>query len=209
MAKHKTQEARKPRKSPDAIKVKPNAPSKPTKKFDKNLDQSDQAKKRDDDNTAHLDPHDETDAEIIRMSDKFEAIERRQMQRAKKLTHTAVRAALRETAGILLKAAEILGVARSTLYQYIRRHKLEGELEAIRDDILDRAESAIKLAIMGGNLQIAMWYLTKMGGRRGYAERHTFQQLDKSGQPIDPRDLILAHRPVLSPDIPPPASPVL
>ena len=212
--------------APETVEVKPHARRKPARLLGNGLPEIEAAKKPRKTKAAEkapevhegaigmeapepLDPSDETDAEIIRISDELVASETRRLRQARKLTHTNVRAALRETAGVLAQAAEILGCSRPALYQFIKRHGLEEELEQIRDDILDQAEATIKLAIMGGNLQTAMWYLTKMGHKRGYAERHTVQQLDAQGQPTDPRETILAYKPVLSPDAPPPVNPVL
>lgn len=238
MAKRKAQEAKKPRKAttknnrlsdtaPETIEVKPHKRQAPRKKLKNGLDEIEKAKspkkrcarpdatecEKSADLSAEapepLDPNDETDAEIIRISDELVASETRRLRQARKLTHTNVRAALRETAGILVQAAELLGCSRASLYKFIKSCGLEEELEAIRDDILDQAEATIKLAIMGGNLQTAMWYLTKMGAKRGYVTSHQVQQLDKNGQPTDPRETILAYRPVLSPDSPPPVNPVL
>lgn len=229
MAKRK-QEAAKPRKAktkpePETIEVKPHtrkAPAKKPTRLGTGLNEIEQGKRPgkrkpavkaqetvESNEPEALDPEDETDVEISRLEGELVANETRRMQRVKKLSHTRVRAALRETAGILVQSAELLGVSRSALYQYIKRNDLEQELEDIRDDILDQAEAAVKLAIMGGNIGVAQWYLTKMGHKRGYAERHTVQQVGANGQPIDPRETILAYRPVLSPDAPPPANPVL
>lgn len=154
------------------------------------------------------DPEDEIDQRTSTMAVGLEEVEKKQRTYTRKLTPAKVRAALKETGGIILQAAEVCGVARVSLYQYIERHPdIKQYMEELREEILDAAQSTILLAIMGGNIEVAKWYLTRMGAKRGFVDK--VQQVDAVGNPYDLRQSIVASRPVLSPDGPRPATPIL
>ena len=91
---------------------------------------------------------------------------------ARKLTKAAVEKALLDHAGIMLKAAEALGVARQTLYTFIENNP---ELEDVRREaterLIDVAEGHLKSAIDGGDMKSIRWYLERQGKNRGYTTR--------------------------------------
>lgn len=154
------------------------------------------------------DPNDETDQSTSAMAQTLVETEKRQRTYVRKLTAAKVRAALRETGGIILQAAEMLGVSRTSLYQYIGRHpELQAYMEEVREEILDTAQSQILVAIMAGNLQVAQWYLTRMGAKRGFSDK--VQQIDANGDAYDFKSSLERERPVLKPDGPIPTAPVL
>jgi predicted transcriptional regulator len=156
------------------------------------------------------DPNDEIDARARDMVAAFDEGEVKKRTYARKLTTSKIKAALLETGGIVTQAAEILGCSRAAVYDFIKRTPgIKEWIEEIREEILDAAESTIVLAIMGGNLEVARWYLSKMGTGRGYVERHQFQQVDADGKPYDLKKAIAADKPVLRPDGPVPLEVVL
>lgn len=154
------------------------------------------------------DPNDEIDQKAAEMAAGLVEAEEKQRTYIRKLTPAKVRAALKETGGIMLQAAEVLGVARVSLYQYVGRHpEIQQYLAEIREELLDVAESAIAVAMMAGNLQIAQWYLVRMGAKRGYADK--IQHADAGGEAYDFKASLKREQPVLRPDGPIPNAPVL
>lgn len=156
------------------------------------------------------DPSDDIDTLAASAARALEDTIKRQRVYARKLTIPKVRAALKESGGIMSQAAEALGVSRTAVYNFVNDYpELRTFRDEIREELLDTAESSILLAMMSGNLEIAKWYLTRMGVGRGWAERHQFQHIDAEGKPYDFRGAVEADRPVLRPDGPLPSEVVL
>lgn len=99
------------------------------------------------------------------------------------LTVAKVEAALRKYHGIVTQAAEACGVARPTLYNFMKKHP---ELKEIRDDLdetlLDVAESNVIGALQSNDMKTTRWYLERKGKDRGYVTRQ--EQTGRDGAPL-------------------------
>ena len=99
-------------------------------------------------------------------------------------TVAQVAEALEATAGIRAAAAKKLGCSRSTVANYIDRHKRLRDLEAeIVEGNLDVAEGQVLKAIHEGDLKAVIFYLKTKGKHRGYSERHQVEGTD--GGPVE------------------------
>lgn len=89
----------------------------------------------------------------------------------KRPENSVIIAALDATGGIILHAAERLGIVRQTLHRWI---STDTELKAAQDEIteanLDLAESALMTAVKAGSIDAAKFYLRCKGRARGYGD---------------------------------------
>lgn len=83
-----------------------------------------------------------------------------------------VEAALRNSGGLIATAARALGVSRQAIQQKTKKYP---HLRAIVDDErelhVDLAESALKVALRGGEAWAVCFTLKTIGRQRGYVER--------------------------------------
>jgi hypothetical protein len=80
--------------------------------------------------------------------------------------------AIHDSRGMVHVAARQLGVARKTVYDYLKKHKrLRDLLEEERAYTTDTAELALYHAIANGEAWAVCFYLKTQGKDRGYVER--------------------------------------
>jgi hypothetical protein len=92
------------------------------------------------------------------------------MQRERHTPETVAKV-IRQTGGILSPAAKILGYSRQSLYDYVKRHHLEGVITEAREEFLDEAEDALRKQIQEGNVTAIIFALKYLGKSRGYIDR--------------------------------------
>lgn len=88
--------------------------------------------------------------------------------------HTAEQVidAIHEAHGLPTLAAQKLGIAVSTIYNYINRYPtIKKALDDERNVWVDIAESELIKLIKKGNVQAIMFFLKTVGKSRGYVER--------------------------------------
>jgi hypothetical protein len=70
-----------------------------------------------------------------------------------------------------MMTAEELNVDRTTLYDFVKKHRLESFIKEINELNLDRTESKLLLAIKAGEPWAIKFMLSTKGKHRGYTER--------------------------------------
>ena len=89
-----------------------------------------------------------------------------------KLTKNTVTEALKKTNANISLAAKSLGVARSSLYDFVNKHDdLKQLITDERESLVDIAESALKSAVVGKEAWAVCFTLKTIGKSRGYVER--------------------------------------
>ena len=87
--------------------------------------------------------------------------------------------ALKESLGVVTPACEMANVSRTTHYRWIKEDpKYAKKVEAMKDLVIDFAETALHKQIKNGGVPSTIFYLKTMGKDRGYVER---QELDVDG----------------------------
>lgn len=85
------------------------------------------------------------------------------------LTVSVVDLALKKCHGNIAGAARSLGVDRTTVWRFIRKHKELAEvLDSLRESMLDNAETALSKAILAGESWAVCFFLKTQGKKRGY-----------------------------------------
>lgn len=108
-----------------------------------------------------------------------------------RLTVTDIERALKDSHGLISKAAGLLGCHRSTLHQRIKDNpRLQEFVEQCREDVLDLAESQLFEALQRGEAWAIQFTLRTIGKERGYCERHQ-QEIEREPTP----------QPILAPNI--------
>lgn len=80
--------------------------------------------------------------------------------------------ALKESAGIVYKACEVAGIARSTFYEWIKTDEnFASEYNAIQEMQIDFVESKLLQNIKNNDTTAIIFYLKTKGRKRGYQER--------------------------------------
>jgi len=80
--------------------------------------------------------------------------------------------AIEKSRGFASKAADILGVSRSTFYRYLNQYATAKQaLEDTREKRHDYVENALLKAVDGGNITAIIFYLKTQCKNRGYVER--------------------------------------
>ena len=91
--------------------------------------------------------------------------------------------AIEESRGFASKAAEILGVSRTTFYKYIKNYKTAKQaLEDTREKRHDYVENKLMKLIDSGNVAATLFYLKTQCKARGYVERQEIS--GKDGGPV-------------------------
>lgn len=94
------------------------------------------------------------------------------MARKKQYTAEQVANALKETRGMVYLAAERLGCAPKTVYQYIKNYALVKEAHQIqRGRIIDAAELALVNAVAKQEAWAVRFALETIGRERGYGRK--------------------------------------
>ena len=95
-----------------------------------------------------------------------------------KYTEEEVIAAIKNSAGIISVIAEKLNCSWNTAHKYINEYdfcKIAYMDEEER--VLDLSESQMIKAIEEGDRQMIRWHLGTKGKKRGYTERHEFEDV--------------------------------
>ena len=80
--------------------------------------------------------------------------------------------ALKQSLGIVTAAAEVVGIERSTHYDWLKVDEdYKAAVDSIQDITLDFAESQLHKQIKDGEVTSTIFYLRTKGKKRGYVER--------------------------------------
>ena len=86
--------------------------------------------------------------------------------------------ALEKSLGVVTSACKVVGLHRSTFYEWYKNdEQFQKEVDSIQDIALDFAESKLHKQIEKGDTTATIFYLKTKGKKRGYIER-TEHQLD-------------------------------
>ena len=81
-------------------------------------------------------------------------------------------AAIKQAEGFVSKAADILGIGRTTFYRYLEKFVTAKEaLEDVREARHDLVENKMMEQIRKGNTAMIIFYLKTQAKDRGYVER--------------------------------------
>lgn len=96
------------------------------------------------------------------------------MSKSNKIQHTkkALIEALEKSLGVVTTACKLVGVNRTTFYQYIKDDPEFAEAVKDIDEVtIDFAESQLHKQIKDGNTTATIFYLKTKGKKRGYVEK--------------------------------------
>ena len=96
------------------------------------------------------------------------------MSKSNKIEHTkkALLEALEKSLGVVTTACKLVGVTRTTFYQYVKDDPEFAEAVKDIDDVtIDFAESQLHKQIKDGNTTATIFYLKTKGKKRGYVEK--------------------------------------
>ena len=81
--------------------------------------------------------------------------------------------ALEKTLGVVTSACKLVGIHRSTFYEWYKNdEEFKKSVDSIEDIALDFAESQLHKQIRDGNVTATIFYLKTKGTKRGYIEKH-------------------------------------
>lgn len=104
----------------------------------------------------------------------------RKMSRQNRTLKDTMLEALRANMGIVSKAAEAAGIARSTHYLWLQEdEEYKQAVEDISEYVIDFAESALYRLIKEKNPQATLFFLKTRGKARGYVERQEIEVTEK------------------------------
>jgi hypothetical protein len=92
----------------------------------------------------------------------------------KQIEHTkkALIEALEKSLGVVTTACKLVGIARSTFYEYVKDDPEFAEaVKDINEVTIDFAESQLHKQIKDGNTTATIFYLKTKGKKRGYVEK--------------------------------------
>jgi hypothetical protein len=91
--------------------------------------------------------------------------------------------ALQESMGIISMAAENAGVARSTVYEWMKNDPdFKAQVEDVNDIALDYVESKLFENIENNDTSCIQYYLSRKGKKRGYVEKAELDINDERGK---------------------------
>ena len=96
------------------------------------------------------------------------------MSKSNKIQHTkkALIEALEKSLGVVTTACKLVGINRSTFYQYVKDDPEFAEAVKDIDEVtIDFAESQLHKQIKNGNTTATIFYLKTKGKKRGYIEK--------------------------------------
>jgi hypothetical protein len=83
--------------------------------------------------------------------------------------------AVKEARGFVTKACDILGIGRTSFYNYLKRYAtVQQALEDTREKRHEWVESKLMKAIEADNLTAIIFYLKTQGKHLGYVERQEY-----------------------------------
>jgi hypothetical protein len=92
--------------------------------------------------------------------------------------------ALKRCAGNVSEAVRHVPIDRKTHYNWLESDpEYAAAVDAIKESLIDRAESALQTLITEGNVPAVLFFLKTQGKKRGYVER-TETDVTSGGQPI-------------------------
>lgn len=92
--------------------------------------------------------------------------------------------ALKRCAGNVSEAMRQVHISRTTHYEWLNTDPdYAAAVDAIKESLIDRAESALQTLISEGNVPAVLFFLKTQGKKRGYMER-TETDVTSGGQPI-------------------------
>ena len=92
--------------------------------------------------------------------------------------------ALKRCAGNVSEAMRQVHISRTTHYEWLNTDpEYAAAVDAIKESLIDRAESALQTLISEGNVPAVLFFLKTQGKKRGYVER-TETDVTSGGQPI-------------------------
>jgi hypothetical protein len=87
-------------------------------------------------------------------------------------TKKALLEALEKSLGVVTTACKLVGIARSTFYEYVKDDPEFAEaVKDINEVTIDFAESQLHKQIKDGNTTATIFYLKTKGKKRGYVEK--------------------------------------
>ncbi len=93
--------------------------------------------------------------------------------------------ALEQTLGVVTTAAKMVGINRSTHYDWLEEDEAYRlTVKSIDDVAIDFAESQLHKQIKKGSTQATVFYLKTKGKKRGYVERQE-HELSGGAKPIN------------------------
>ena len=108
--------------------------------------------------------------------------------------------ALKRCAGNVSEATKQVPIHRSTHYLWLESDPdYAAAVDAIKDSLIDRAESALQTLITEGNVPAVLFFLKTQGKKRGYVER-TETDVTSGGQPIVFETKVVKNRPLPTDD---------
>jgi transposase len=118
-----------------------------------------------------------------------------------KLVKKAVIEALKKTNANISLAAKALGVARSSLYDFVNKHNdLKQLVTDERESLVDIAESALKSSVIKQEAWAVCFTLKTIGKHRGYVERVEQTGANGGAIQIQATDYRVAVKPLTTSD---------
>ena len=118
-----------------------------------------------------------------------------------KLTKKTVTEALKKTNANISLAAKSLGVARSSLYDFVNKHDdLKQLITDERESLVDIAESALKSSVIKQEAWAVCFTLKTIGKHRGYVERVEQTGANGGAIQIQATDYRVAVKPLTTSD---------
>jgi hypothetical protein len=106
-----------------------------------------------------------------------------------KFTRKQVIDALKATGGFITYAADMLGCCYETIERYIKEDPSIGvEMQHIKENRLDLAESTLMLHMEAENLEAVKYYLKYMGRTRGYIKAQKIEISDDLSELMEAAD---------------------
>lgn len=103
-----------------------------------------------------------------------------------RFTIAQIENALRAKSGNVTAAAVALGCSRSTIYRRIEQSpQLKDLITDERETLADIAESALRKAVLDGNITAIIFTLKTVGKSRGYVERQELTGAEGADLSID------------------------
>ena len=100
--------------------------------------------------------------------------------------------ALEKTLGVITSACKIVGVNRSTYYDYYKTDSdFREQVDDLSNVVLDFAESQLHKQIQAGNTTATIFYLKTKGKGRGYIERTEYT--GKDGESLSQQNINLSN----------------
>jgi len=111
-----------------------------------------------------------------------------------------VRDAIAAENGVIAAIAARLAVTRQTVYSYLDKFDLWGEIEAGRDRIYKLAQRNVSNAVEEGDLDTSKWVVSRLGKNDGWAQRSELTGADGAALVLSPDTAAAMQRLNLTPE---------